>query len=187
MCGTQLGKIIILGVRWARQVPSKNTSHYLCTVPWLPKAARMAHIVPGLAHTLLVSIKTLCDAGCKVEYDDNACKVYYKAKVVWVGEREPSTRLWVLPLSNKPTRTNFQTRPPIHSANNAFAMSSKEGLIKYLHQCLFSPTKATLLKAIRNNQLTTWPGLTATAVEQHLPDSSPATDKGHMRRQRQGI
>ena len=30
-------------------------------------------------------------------------------------------------------------------------------------------------------------GLTATAVEQHLPDSAPATDKGHMRRQRQGI
>ena len=32
--------------------------------PNLPKAARKAHIVPGLAHTSLVSVKMLIDAGC---------------------------------------------------------------------------------------------------------------------------
>ena len=32
VCWTQLGKIIILGVGWARQVPSKNTSNYLRAV-----------------------------------------------------------------------------------------------------------------------------------------------------------
>jgi hypothetical protein len=66
-------------------------------------------------------------------------------------------------------------------------MTSKESLIQYLHQCLFSPPKRTLIKAIDNNQFTTWPGLTAKAVQQYLPDSSPATDKGHMKRQKQGI
>ena len=74
-----------------------------------------------------------------------------------------------------------------HMAENAYAMTSKESLIRYLHQCLFSPTKKTLVKAIENNQLTTWPGLTSDAVRKHLPDSSPATDKGHMKRQRKGI
>ena len=74
-----------------------------------------------------------------------------------------------------------------HVAANAYAMTSKAALIGYLHQCLFSPTKWTLVKAIENKQLTTWPGLTAAAVQNHLPKSSPATNKGHMKRQRKGI
>ena len=34
-----------------------------------PEEAKEAHIVPGLAHTSLVSINVLCDTGCNVEYD----------------------------------------------------------------------------------------------------------------------
>ena len=66
-------------------------------------------------------------------------------------------------------------------------MTSKASLVQYLHQAAFSPPKATLLKAIHNNQFVTWKGLTVNAVKKHLPDSSPATDKGHMKRQKQGI
>ena len=66
-------------------------------------------------------------------------------------------------------------------------MTSKEELIRYLHQCLFCPPKSTLLKAIKNNQLATWPGLTTEAVQKYPPESCPATDKGHMKRQIKGI
>ena len=66
-------------------------------------------------------------------------------------------------------------------------MTSKASLVQYLHQAAFSPPKATLLKAVHNNQFVTWPGLTVKAVQKYLPDSSPATDKGHMKRQKQGI
>ena len=66
-------------------------------------------------------------------------------------------------------------------------MTSKEEIIRYLHQCLFCPPKSTLLKAIKNNQLATWPGLTTESVKKYRPDSFPATDKGHMKRQRKGI
>ena len=45
----------------------------------------------------------------------------------------------------------------------------------------------TLLKAIKNNQLATWPGLTAEAVQNYLPYSCPTTDKGHTKRQKKGI
>ena len=41
-----------------------------------------------------------------------------------------------------------------------------------------------LVKAINNNQFTTWPGLTAHATVKYLQDT-PATDKGHMKRLRQ--
>ena len=48
------------------------------------------------------------------------------------------------------------------------------------------PPKKTLIKALENDQLPTWP-ITKEAVEKYLPDYSPATDKGSMRRQRQGM
>ena len=71
-----------------------------------------------------------------------------------------------------------------HTAKNAYQMTSKEEIIRYLHQCLFCPTKSTLLKAIKKNQLATWTGLTTEAIQKYLLESFPATDKGHMKRKR---
>ena len=51
--------------------------------PCLPLQAHKAHIVPGLANTSLVSIKTLCEAECKVSYDEDEVRVYFKRKIVW--------------------------------------------------------------------------------------------------------
>ena len=66
------------------------TSTHECEIdlPELPSEANKTHIVPGLAHTSLISIKMLRDAGCKVTYDEDAVKVYYKEKVVWKGQRK---------------------------------------------------------------------------------------------------
>ena len=134
----------------------------------------------------------LIDAGCDVYYGTTKVNVFYKHKLVWQGPREKFTGLWILPLS-KSNQATSGTKAAIamtathHAAHNAYQMSTKEELIKYLHQCLFCPPKSTLLKAIKNNQLTTWPGLTAEAVEKYLPDSCPATDKGHMKRQQKGV
>ena len=43
-----------------------STHTYTLDTPWLPNEAKEAHIVPGLAHALLISIKILGDTGCKV-------------------------------------------------------------------------------------------------------------------------
>jgi hypothetical protein len=58
--------------------------------------------------------------------------------------------------------------------------------MKFLHQCLFSPTVDTLCKAIDNNQLIGFPHLTSARVRKYLPEST-ATAKGHMNRQRKGV
>jgi len=144
---------LIINLPDGEQLQSSHTCEL--NIPWLPRAARNAHILPGLKHTSLISIKVLCDAGCKVSYDDERCKVYFKNKLVWHGGREPTTQLWVLPLC--PAQTALpnlhdivSAEAQIHCANNAFVTTSKAALIRYLHQALFSPTKTTLLKAIRN-------------------------------------
>ena len=110
---------------------------------------------------------------------------------MWLGKREPQTGLWILPLTDTTrqpkTNTpadNYKRMEETHKqyAHNAYAMASKASLVQYLHQSEFSPPKATILKAVHNNKFLTWPGLTVKAVKKYLPDSSPATDKGHMKR-----
>ena len=51
-------------------------------IPWFPSVTKMGHIVPGLAHTSLVSISVLCNAGYKVEYDEGQCIVNYRGRTV---------------------------------------------------------------------------------------------------------
>ena len=55
------------------------TSTHTCNldIPWLPNHVTEAHIVPGLAHASLISTRKFCEAGCKVIFDANECKVYY--------------------------------------------------------------------------------------------------------------
>ena len=133
--------------------------------PWLPNNAKDAQIIPGLAHASLISIKILCDAGCKVTYDDDECRVYYNKRLVWLGKREPQTGLWILLLTDNTRRPQTTTsdgnyniiaeKPHKQYVHNAYAMTSKASLIQYLRQAAFSPPKVTLLKALRNNQFAT--------------------------------
>ena len=61
-----------------------------------------------------------------------------------------------------------------------------EETIKFLHQCLFSPTLDTLCKAIDNGHLIGFPHITSKLVRKYLPDST-ATAKGHLNRTRKGL
>ena len=122
-------------------------------IPGLPIEARRAHICPDLAHSSLVAVKQLADAGCQIIYDKMEIQVIYQGKVVWQGGREVSTGLWVLPLCpDDPEQlqisvpkwidavntlgmnaTQMMSRPR-EQANNAYATTTKADLIQYLHQ-----------------------------------------------------
>ena len=123
---------LIINLPDGKQLQSTHTCEL--DIHWLPKAARKAHIVPGLMHTLLISIKTLYKTGCKVSYDDEKCKVYFKHRLVWHSDYEPTTGLWVLPL--QPTQkalpsmcTTLEAESQLHCATNVFANTSKAVLI----------------------------------------------------------
>ena len=55
-----------------------------------------------------------------------------------------------------------------------------------MHQTLFCPPIPTLIKALENNQLKNFPHLTVNNVRKHL-EPSPATAKGRLRMNRQGL
>jgi hypothetical protein len=54
-------------------------------------------------------------------------------------------------------------------------------LVRFYHAAAGFPTKPTWIKAIKNNQYASWPGLTADVVARHYPDSKE-TPKGHGRK-----
>ena len=68
-------------------------------IPWIPHAVTEGHIVPGLAHSSLISTRTFCDAGCRVQFDEEECRVYYKGELVLAGGRDEQSGMWKLPIN----------------------------------------------------------------------------------------
>ena len=62
-------------------------------IPWLPHRMTESHIVPGLAHSSLISTKKCCKAGSKVVFDETECRVYYKYELVLSGGRDKKTEM----------------------------------------------------------------------------------------------
>ena len=57
-------------------------------------------------------------------------------------------------------------------------MSTKPDLAMYYHRAAFPPVPTTFITEINNVNFSTWPGLTAELISNHLPKSL-ATAKGH--------
>ena len=70
--------------------------------------------------------------------------------------------------------------------NNIMAQTSKPELANYLHSARLSRTTASLLKAIKQGFLKTWPGLTEKLIKKHL-DKSRNTTMGHLYMRRKGL
>jgi hypothetical protein len=82
---------------------------------------------------------------------------------------------------NRPTTSNTA-----HTAMNAYTMPTKQQALQYIHQTLFCPPISTLIAAIENDQLRTFPQLTVNNVRKHL-EPSLATAKGRIRMNKKGI
>jgi hypothetical protein len=75
-------------------------STHVCNfeLPGLP-AILEGHIVPDLTVSSLVSICILCKAGHIIIFTKTACHIMYGGKVILIGYKNPSTDLWVLPIT----------------------------------------------------------------------------------------
>jgi hypothetical protein len=76
--------------------------------------------------------------------------------------------------------------PLIHAANSAYHQPTIAKLMAYLNATIGSLLVKTLCTAIDNNWLTSFPGLTSSAIRKHLPKSI-STAMGHMHMIRKGI
>ena len=87
-----------------------------------------------------------------------------------------------------PSSNPISSFPPPNKKMNVIIRKRqlKQDLARFLHGALFSPRHSTLIKAIKNNFLSTFPGLTESLVKKHLPVSL-ATEMGHLKQERQHL
>jgi hypothetical protein len=158
----------------------------MCTldIPLLPPSACAAHIIPGLALHSLLSVVTMCNAGCTVTFTKIGCTIVYPGQTIVCGHKCTQMGLWMIPLTSwsptAPTALSAINPPSIAMAKNINATSLATKYACYVHQLLCSPPAATLLHALATSiKLTTIPGLTPALIWSHFPHST-ATNKGHM-------
>ncbi len=84
------------------QLPNGKRVHSMnmCTlnIPALPTSAQHVHIIPGLASHSLISVVTLCNAGCNVIFTKIECTILYHGKLILCGSKCTRTGLWMIPL-----------------------------------------------------------------------------------------
>jgi hypothetical protein len=129
------------------------TSTHTATLnmPSLPQAARLAHILPGLAQHSLLSVRQMCDSGCSVTFTASNATVTNGHSTILTGERDKESNLWRVPLNPTPPLHGGQK----HSAHNVHEQKYIQDTITYLHACCFSPVTDTWLKSIKNGHFAT--------------------------------
>ena len=84
-------------------------------------------------------------------------------------------------VNQPPTKFLPLRPPPTATIHNVYELKTQPELVRYYHVAAGFPSKPTWVKAIRNKQFASWPGLTVDAVKHHYPDSKE-TPKGHGRK-----
>jgi hypothetical protein len=150
-------------------------------IPGLNTAASKAHVFPGMAHHSLLSVGQLCDEGYIVTFQQDTVTICNSdTSKLLSGPRDVTNGLCRINLK-QPNKTT-----PYPIANNVYELRNTGALVHYLHNTLFSPTKAAMLQAVKEGHLITWPGLTEDAINKHLK-LAPATAMGHMNQRRQNV
>jgi hypothetical protein len=138
-----------------------TTTHAVNLLLWnLPPEARLRHRLPGLVNNLL-SAAALVDAGCKVFFYPNGCKVTFDGAIILQGWRDPKNRLWRVKIVDDGWTTNYKvtippkdkptielTTPPTAHAYSLYECSTMHKLTHFYYTCLNYPVVSTLIKAI---------------------------------------
>jgi hypothetical protein len=170
-----------LTVRLPNGATMESSHTAVLDIPELNAAASKAHVFLGMAHHSLLSVGQLCDKGYIVIFKQDTVTICDSGdSQILSGPRDLNTGLWRINLK----QTNNQIREPI--ANNVYELRNTGALVHYLHNALFSPTKSSMLQAVKDGHLITWPGLTEHAINKNLK-LTPATAMGHMNQRRQNI
>ena len=157
-------------------IPKGNTIQATHTanldIPELLTITTAAHIFPHITHPLIL-IGQLCSNGCQAMFTTRDITVMHNTNTILKGTCDTSTGLWTL------VHCKQQQQPATATALNVYKTNSKEVLVKYLHQCCFSPSPAAWAKAVQARYFAAWLWLTSELDLKHLPKSE-VTIKGHQ-------
>ena len=158
------------------------------------------HIVPSIETDSLLSTAKFAEAEYIPVFDKEEVNIYNAQNTmlkvskgaILRGWFDKTANLWRIPLipgilnnntdmvlvNKQPTEFLPGRTPIIEAINNVYELKTQPELVRYLHACAGFPTKPSWIKAIKNRQYVSWPGLTVNAVAKHFPESKN-TWRGH--------
>jgi hypothetical protein len=164
--------------------------------------------VPTITKNSLLSIPKMADTRYITVFDDKEINIYdardttvlVMRQAILQGWYDKKAKLWCVPLipidlnknmdmiftTKPPTKFLPEQSPPTKAIHNVYELKMQPELIRYLHAAAGFPTKLTWIKAIKNKQFASWPGLTTKAVSKHYPESEE-TSKRHGHKIRSGL
>ena len=138
----------------------------------LPAIAQQGHAFKEMDKSLVL-VPVLWDAGCQVLFGEYKVQVIRNNKVIIEGDCDAVTNLWLILLENNNSYTDKQPQSAYiqiqHTSNSAYRQKSASHLQAFHHASLGAPVVTTLIRAINNDWLTSFPGLIADGVRKHLP------------------
>jgi hypothetical protein len=153
----------------------------ILNIPELSTKAKTAYKFNEMKQPLL-SIPLLADDGCKINLTKDNIVVVKDNKIILEGKRGKVSTLWMIPIKHQ----DLRAVPSVHAANSAYHHPTIAKLMAYLNATIGSLPVKTLCNAIDNDWLTSFPGLTSSAIRKHLPKAI-STTMGHMHMIRKGI
>ena len=140
----------------------------------LPPATTETHVFAAFKNASLISVGQLCYDGCQVIFNNKSLQVLDSNKnLLLICKHNKSYSLLDISLT-QPSQPSYPANSIIHMNKN------KKELAQFLHAAFFSPASSTYIQTIKNNHLTTSPGLIEDPISKHLPLST-ATQKGQIK------
>ena len=165
--------------------------------------AQELHITPGITENSLLSTSKFAAANYITIFDKEEVNIYdandtiitVSRGAILRGWMDTKSNLWRIPLveivrnnntdtiivNRPPTEFLPERPPPTDAIHNVYELKTQPELVRYYHAAAGFPTKPTWLRAIKNKQYASWPGLSIEAVTRHYPDTEE-TPKGHGRK-----
>ena len=150
--------------------------------------AKQLHIMPDITTNLLLSTNKFAEANYITIFDKEEVNIYDANDMVITvtigailhGFKCPD-KMWQHPLvdmvRNNNTDTVIVNRPPIEflperppptdAIHNVYELKTQPELVGYYHAAAGFPTKPTWIRAIKNQQYASWPGLTVDVDARH--------------------
>jgi hypothetical protein len=172
------------------------------------KLAKILHIIPGVSQNSLLSTVKFADATYITIFDKDTVNISdanntiisITKGAILQGWQDKNSNLWLIPLVRMVWNLNTDTVPlnclpskfllnqpdPAEAAHSVYKLKTQPELVRYLHAPAGFPTKPTWLKAIKNKQFSSWPGLTTDAVRCYFLDLDNI-HKGHGQHTPRGL
>jgi hypothetical protein len=163
----------------------KSTHTGTPPIPGLSISACRAHVFPSLKSHSLLSIRKLCNHGCKAIFTNDCVKITRDDLVLLTGIMFSSTNgFWTLDSLGPTTTSSFTPSGPITGSVNAMfhttlAHDTIANRIALYHASLFSPSLSTWCQPIDAGHFPTWTGSTSSAFRKYPPQSTPM-HQGHL-------